>query len=127
MIWDSKVRYYMSVNGAITDSDLPLPPPQRDGSTVILWNVILRRSRRIYFSRTKCQYSVPDSAVAKNATVAADGKSYNVSYYNLDMIITVVFACKHLCEMNFWNGEYAITRKYADDLRRKMSDFRDLE
>ena len=31
----------------------------------------------------------PDSVVAKNATTAADGKNYNVAYYNLDVIISV--------------------------------------
>lgn len=31
----------------------------------------------------------PDSVVAKNATTAADGKTYKVDYYNLDMIISV--------------------------------------
>ncbi len=30
-----------------------------------------------------------DSVVAENATTAADGKNYIVSYYNLDMIISV--------------------------------------
>lgn len=31
----------------------------------------------------------PNSVVAKNATTAADGKTYMVDYYNLDMIISV--------------------------------------
>jgi hypothetical protein len=31
----------------------------------------------------------PDSVVAKYATTAADGKTYQVDYYNLDMIISV--------------------------------------
>lgn len=31
----------------------------------------------------------PESVVAKNATTAADGKTYLVDYYNLDMIISV--------------------------------------
>lgn len=30
-----------------------------------------------------------DSVVAENATTAADGKTYSVAYYNLDMIISV--------------------------------------
>ena len=32
---------------------------------------------------------VKDSVVAKNATTAADGKTYQVDYYNLDAIISV--------------------------------------
>ena len=32
---------------------------------------------------------LPDSVVAKYATTAADGKTYQVDYYNLDMIISV--------------------------------------
>ena len=30
-----------------------------------------------------------DSVVAKNATTAADGKTYQVDYFNLDVIISV--------------------------------------
>ncbi|MDO4233337.1 MAG: RhuM family protein, partial [Lautropia sp.] len=32
---------------------------------------------------------VRDSVVAKNATTAADGKTYQVEYYNLDAILSV--------------------------------------
>ena len=32
---------------------------------------------------------VKDSVVAKNATTAADGKTYQVEYYNLDAVIAV--------------------------------------
>lgn len=37
---------------------------------------------------------VRDSVVAKNATTAADGKTYNVDYYNLDVIISVGYRVK---------------------------------
>ena len=29
--------------------------------------------------------------------------------------------------MKFWNGEYTITKKYAEELRRKLSDFQEHE
>jgi len=35
-----------------------------------------------------------DSVVAKNATTAADGKIYQVDYYNLDVIISVGYRIK---------------------------------
>ena len=37
---------------------------------------------------------VRDSVVAKNATTAADGKIYQVSYFNLDVIISVGYRVK---------------------------------
>ena len=36
----------------------------------------------------------PDSVVAKFATTAADGKNYQVDYYNLDVIISVGYRVK---------------------------------
>ena len=35
-----------------------------------------------------------DSVVAKNATTASDGKTYQVDYYNLDVIISVGYRIK---------------------------------
>ena len=35
-----------------------------------------------------------DSAVSKFATTAADGKTYQVEYYNLDMVISVGYRVK---------------------------------
>ena len=43
----------------------------------------------------------PDSVVAFFATTAADGKSYNVSYYNLDMIISVGYRVHSLRGVQF--------------------------
>ena len=37
---------------------------------------------------------IRDSVVAKNATTAADGKKYQVEYYNLDVIISVGYRVK---------------------------------
>ncbi len=37
---------------------------------------------------------IKDSVVAKNATTASDGKSYQVDYYNLDVIISVGYRIK---------------------------------
>jgi hypothetical protein len=34
------------------------------------------------------------SVVAKNATTAADGKTYQVDYYNLDVVISVGYRVK---------------------------------
>ena len=39
----------------------------------------------------------PDSVVAFFATTATDGKTYNVSHYNIDMIISVDYRVHSLC------------------------------
>jgi len=45
-----------------------------------------------------------DSVVAKNATTAKDGKKYDVSYYNLDMIISVGYRVnsKQATQFRIW-------------------------
>jgi len=48
-------------------------------------SVISRHLRNIF----KDEELGRDSVVAKNATTAADGKTYQVDYYNLDAIISV--------------------------------------
>ena len=41
------------------------------------------------------------SVVRKFRTTAADGKQYNISFYNLDMIISVVYRVKSLTATRF--------------------------
>jgi len=48
-------------------------------------SVISRHLRNVF----KVEELSRDSVVAKNATTAADGKTYQVDYYNLDAIISV--------------------------------------
>lgn len=48
-------------------------------------SVISRHLKRIFEDRELSRKSV----VAKNATTAADGKTYEVEYFNLDVIISV--------------------------------------
>lgn len=59
---------------------------QRDKSTI---------SRHIKNIFSEGELS-PDSVVAKFATTAADGKTYHVDYYNLDVIISVGYRVKSL-------------------------------
>lgn len=53
-------------------------------------SVISRHIRNIFLE----EELVRDSVVAKNATTAADGKTYLVDYYNLDVIISVGYRVK---------------------------------
>lgn len=39
---------------------------------------------------------IKNSVVAKTATTATDGKTYQVEYYNLDVIISVGYRVKYL-------------------------------
>ena len=57
---------------------------QRDKSTI-------SRHIKNIFVEGELQYS---SVVAKFATTAADGKTYNVDYFNLDVIISVGYRVK---------------------------------
>ena len=50
-----------------------------------------------------------NSVVAKFATTASDGKTYNVEYYNLDVIISVGYRVKSE------NG--VIFRRWANNIR----------
>lgn len=45
----------------------------------------------------------------------------------IDLIIDLADRIVNVCEMKFWNGEYTITKKYAEELRRKLSDFQEHE
>jgi len=49
-----------------------------------------------------------DSVVAKNATTAADGKTYNVDHYNLDVIISIGYRVK--------SREGVVFRKWASKI-----------
>ena len=66
-----------------------------------------------------------DSVVAKNATTAADGKTYQVEYYNLDVIISVGYRVKSHrgTQFRIWATkrlkEYMIKGFTLDDERLK--------
>lgn len=68
---------------------------------------------------------VRDSVVAKNATTAADGKSYQVEYYNLDVIISVGYRVKSQRGVQFRIWASGIIKEYMkkgfalDDQRLK--------
>jgi hypothetical protein len=47
---------------------------------------------------------VREAVVAKNATTAADGKTYQVDYFNLDVIIAVGLEFNAVC--SFANGRH---------------------
>lgn len=54
----------------------------------------------------------PDAVVAKFATTAADGKTYQVDYYNLDVIISVGYRVKSLRGTQFRQWASAILKEY---------------
>ena len=53
-----------------------------------------------------------DSVVAKFATTAADGKTYNTEYYNLDMIISVGYRVKSKRGVEFRRWANSILKQY---------------
>jgi prophage maintenance system killer protein len=59
---------------------------------------VISRHLRSLFSEGELDRS---SVVAKNATTAADGKTYQVDYYNLDVIISVGYRVKSLQGVQF--------------------------
>ena len=88
---------------------------QRDKST------ISRHIKNIFEER---EY-VSESVVAKFATTAADGKTYQVEYYNLDVIISVGYRVKSLRGTQFRIWAMKILKEYMqkgfalDDQRLK--------
>ena len=68
---------------------------------------------------------VRDSVVAKNATTAADGKKYQIDYYNLDVIISVGYRVKSQRGVQFRIWASKIIKEYMkkgfamDDQRLK--------
>lgn len=55
---------------------------------------------------------IRDSVVAKNATTAADGKIYQVEYYNLDVIISVGYRVKSQRGVQFRIWASKIIKEY---------------
>ena len=55
---------------------------------------------------------IRDSVVAKNATTAADGKKYQVEYYNLDVIISVGYRVKSQRGVQFRIWASRIIKEY---------------
>lgn len=53
-----------------------------------------------------------DSVVAKFATTASDGKTYQVEYYNLDMIISVGYRVKSARGVQFRRWATSVLRQY---------------
>lgn len=88
---------------------------QRDNSTI-------SRHIKHIFEEGELQH---DSVVAKNATTASDGKTYQVDYYNLDVIISVGYRVKSLrgTQFRIWATErlkeYMIKGFTMDDERLK--------
>ena len=56
-----------------------------------------------------------ESVVAKFATTAADGKSYQVEYYNLDMVISVGYRVKSQRGVEFRRWANSVLRQYILD------------
>jgi prophage maintenance system killer protein len=73
-----------------------------------------------------------ESVVAKFATTADDGKTYQVDHYNLDVIISVGYRVKSLEGVRFrqWSSRILkdyLTRGYALDRRRLETNATELE
>jgi len=84
-------------------------------------SVISRHIKNIYQTAELSQKSV----VAKYATTAADGKTYQVEYYNLDMIISVGYRVnsKRGTHFRIWATEHLrdyILKGYIVDRKRLM-------
>lgn len=58
---------------------------------------------------------VDESVVANFATTAADGKTYQVAYYNLDMIISVGYRVKSKRGVEFRRWANSVLKKYILD------------
>ena len=114
---DGLTKINVNVNGDTVWLSLDLMAElfQRDKSTI---------SRHIKNIFSEGELS-PDSVVANFATTAADGKTYQVDYYNLDVIISVGYRVKSIrgTQFRIWATqrlkEYMIKGFTMDDDRLK--------
>ena len=92
-------------------------------------SVISRHIRNIFKERELEQ----DSVVAKNATTATDGKTYQVDYYNLDMIISLGYRVnsKRATQFRRWATkilkDYLLQGYALDQERLKKEKLAELE
>ena len=71
-----------------------------------------------------CLYHYPQIEKALGISgVQTSVSSWHSGSAQIDLVIDRADRIINLCEMKFWNGEYTITKKYADELRNKMSSF----
>jgi hypothetical protein len=73
-----------------------------------------------------------DSVVAKNATTGTDGKTYQVEYFNLDVIISIGYRVKSRqgTQFRIWANKILkdyLTKGYAIDQKRFQEQSRQLE
>ncbi len=93
-----------------------------NGKTISKGKSVISRHIRNIFAEGEL---VRDSVVAKNATTAADGKSYQVEYYNLDVIISVGYRVRSQRGVQFRIWASRIIKEYMkkgfamDDQRLK--------
>lgn len=77
-----------------------------------------------------------DSVVAKNATTASDGKTYQVDYYNLDVIISVGYRIKSKrgTQFRIWANQiikeylikgYSINQKRLSQHNEQLKELQD--
>ena len=71
-------------------------------------SVISRHIKKIFIEKELYENSV----VAKNATTANDGKTYMVSYYNLDMIISIGYRVNSIRGVIFRKWANKVLKNY---------------
>jgi prophage maintenance system killer protein len=74
-------------------------------------STISRHIKRIFLDGELSEHSV----VAKNATTAADGKTYQIEYYNLDMIISIGYRVNSVQATVFRIWATSVLKKYLVD------------
>ncbi len=91
-------------------------------------NSVISRHIRNVFNEGELEAS---AVVAKYATTASDGKTYDVAYYNLDVIISVGYRVKSLrgTQFRIWATQrlrdYIVKGFVLNDARFKQGDGRD--
>ena len=71
-----------------------------------------------------CLYHYPQIEKALGISgIQTSVSSWHSDTAQIDLVIDRADRIINLCEMKFWSGEYSITKKYADELRNKMSSF----
>ena len=102
--------------------------PSEKGYWMYQLNTPVHNAWAGYAFEQLCLYHYPQIERALGISgIRTSYSSWHSDDAQIDLVIDRADRIVDVCEMKFWNGLYTITKKYAEELRRKMNDFQEKE